>query len=105
MDRNNRVEQENQQDQFTVSQELIQSPTPKAAGITQVTFDGLLETPLQLQEDVSEGCGGQMWPAGTVLARYLLKRLPPAELANKTMFVRRSLRDRQTIKTNKAIID
>ena len=44
----------------------------KPAGITSISFDGLLDPPLLLHEDLKEGCGGQLWPAGMVLAKYVL---------------------------------
>lgn len=59
---------------FAVSEDLIQSPNHKAASTTTVDFDGLLEPPLVLHEDLANGCGGQLWPAGMRLARYLLHR-------------------------------
>ncbi|KAI9773805.1 MAG: hypothetical protein M1840_006030 [Geoglossum simile] len=52
---------------------LVPSPTHIQAHITTVGFDGLLRTPLRLKEDLAEGCGGKLWPAGMVLARYLLR--------------------------------
>jgi protein N-lysine methyltransferase METTL21A len=52
---------------------LVPSPARIQAHITTVDFDGLLRTPLRLKEDVAEGCGGKLWPAGMVLARYLLR--------------------------------
>jgi hypothetical protein len=42
--------------------------------ITEATFGNLLEAPIRLHEDLSKGCGGQIWPAGETLARYLLRR-------------------------------
>ena len=48
-------------------------PTHKTAGITSLDFDGLLSSPLVLHEDLQEGCGGQLWPAGMTLAKYLLQ--------------------------------
>lgn len=44
------------------------------ACITTTTFDGLLDEPLQLHEDLAKGCGGQIWPAGELLGKYLLRR-------------------------------
>lgn len=88
MDEKNSIREKGDQEPFTISQELIESPDPQPAGTTQLTFDGLLSSPLELHEDLSEGCGGQLWPAGMVLAKYLLRRMDPAELADMTMFVR-----------------
>ncbi|MCJ1412353.1 hypothetical protein MMC19_006447 [Ptychographa xylographoides] len=57
-----------------ISEELIPSRAKKSRGITDLAFGGLLNPPLQLEEDLKDGCGGQLWPAGMVLARYLLER-------------------------------
>ncbi|KAF2759816.1 hypothetical protein EJ05DRAFT_509509 [Pseudovirgaria hyperparasitica] len=59
---------------FGISEDLVQSPAHKAAGISETTFDGLLATPLKLHEDLKEGCGGQLWPAGMVLSKYMLRQ-------------------------------
>lgn len=50
-------------------------PDYKAAGTTETDFGGLLagKPPLRLHEDVRDGCGGRLWPAGMVLARYMLR--------------------------------
>ena len=45
----------------------------KAAGTISTDFDGLLPTPIDLHEDLKEGCGGQLWPAGMSLSKYMLK--------------------------------
>ncbi|KAF2004949.1 hypothetical protein P154DRAFT_22972 [Amniculicola lignicola CBS 123094] len=58
---------------FGVSEDLVAHATIKAAGISVVDFDGLLSTPLKLHEDLANGCGGQLWPAGMVLSKYLLR--------------------------------
>lgn len=44
----------------------------KAAGTISTDFDGRLTEPLSLHEDLKDGCGGQLWPAGITLARYML---------------------------------
>ncbi|KAL7275985.1 Protein-lysine N-methyltransferase efm6 [Rhizina undulata] len=44
------------------------------ARITETTFDGMLSTPLKLHEDLAKGCGGQIWPAGETLTKYILRR-------------------------------
>lgn len=44
----------------------------KAVGQTDLSFDGLLAEPLKIHEDLSEGCGGQLWRAGMTLAQYML---------------------------------
>lgn len=70
-----------------ISEDLVQSPIHKAAGVSLVDFDGLLTSPLKLHEDLAEGCGGQLWPAGMVLAKYLLRRHRDS-FKGKSMFVR-----------------
>ncbi|KAI9892272.1 MAG: hypothetical protein M1814_001731 [Vezdaea aestivalis] len=57
-----------------VGEDLVTSPIHKEAGTASMTFDGLLQPPLLLHEDLKGGCGGQSWPAGMVLAKYLLRR-------------------------------
>ena len=59
---------------FAISEDLVQSPQHKSAGASTLDFDGLLPTPLKLHEDLSEGCGGQLWPAGMVLSKYMLRQ-------------------------------
>ncbi|TLD19018.1 hypothetical protein E2P81_ATG01746 [Venturia nashicola] len=60
-------------DAVTFGKELIQQPTLKSPRLTAVDFDRLLDPPLRLHEDLKEGCGGQLWPAGMVLAKYMLR--------------------------------
>ncbi|KAI0536973.1 putative methyltransferase-domain-containing protein [Xylaria digitata] len=50
-------------------------PAYKAAGTTETDFGGLLSVgnKLRLHEDLTNGCGGQLWPAGMTLARYMLR--------------------------------
>ncbi|KAK8158567.1 putative methyltransferase-domain-containing protein [Phyllosticta citrichinensis] len=55
--------------------DLVSLPEYKAAGTSKLDFDGLLaHRPLELHEDLKGGCGGQLWPAGMVLSRYLLRK-------------------------------
>ncbi|EMC97545.1 hypothetical protein BAUCODRAFT_68802 [Baudoinia panamericana UAMH 10762] len=61
-------------DAFTVSEDLVQSPQHKQATTNEFDFDGLLDGGLKLHEDLASGNGGQAWPAGRVLATYLLRR-------------------------------
>ncbi|KAI9855563.1 MAG: hypothetical protein M1824_006065 [Vezdaea acicularis] len=56
-----------------ISEDLVPTRPPKAPGITTLDFNGLLRAPLRLYEDLADGCGGQVWPAGQVLASYLLR--------------------------------
>ncbi|PLB44080.1 hypothetical protein P170DRAFT_468780 [Aspergillus steynii IBT 23096] len=67
-----------------VSESLVPMRDLKAAEQNTVSLDGLLAEPLILKEDLKEGCGGQLWPAGMVLAKYLLRR-HRLDLSNKTI--------------------
>lgn len=63
------------------------APAPiKPAGVALVDFDGVLSPPLRVHEDLKNGCGGQLWPAGMVLGKYMLRR-HKGDLAGKTMYV------------------
>lgn len=73
---------------FGISEDLVQSPTHKASSTAAVDFDGLLQPALQLKQDLSEGCGGQLWPAGMVLAKYLLRTKRDELSSCESMFVR-----------------
>ncbi|KAI9924047.1 hypothetical protein ASPWEDRAFT_167304 [Aspergillus wentii DTO 134E9] len=59
---------------FNVSETLIPFRDIKPVDNSSVSFDGILDNPLVLKEDLKDGCGGQLWPAGMVLAKYLLRR-------------------------------
>jgi len=48
-------------------------PEYKEAATTALDFSGLLDEPLKLHEDLTSGCGGQLWPAGLVLAKHMLR--------------------------------
>lgn len=71
---------------LNVSESLVPVRNHKAAQVISVSFDGLLKNPLLLKEDLKEGCGGQLWPAGMVLAKYLLRQ-HCSDLSGKTMSV------------------
>ncbi|KAI0206081.1 putative methyltransferase-domain-containing protein [Astrocystis sublimbata] len=60
---------------LTLDEDLTPLPTYKAAGTIETDFDGLLPPgkQLRLREDLKNGCGGQLWPAGMTLARYMLR--------------------------------
>ena len=58
---------------FTISEDLTPLPELKPAGNIDITFDGLLSSPLRLREDLRTGCGGQTWPAGMVLGKHMLR--------------------------------
>ena len=61
-------------------------PAPiKAAGVAEVDFDGVLSPPLKVHEDLKNGCGGQLWPAGMVLGKYMLRKHKD-DLAGKSMY-------------------
>ncbi|KAL2845352.1 putative methyltransferase-domain-containing protein [Aspergillus pseudodeflectus] len=74
----------NSSDTFNISESLVPPRELKTAGQSHVSFDGLLQQPLLLKEDLKEGCGGQLWPAGMVLAKYLLRR-HQSTLVDKTI--------------------
>jgi hypothetical protein len=60
---------------FRISEDLVQLPVTKTPVTSIVNFDGnnaLLVPPLRLHQDLTQGCGGQLWPAGMVLAKYML---------------------------------
>ncbi|KAK3328512.1 putative methyltransferase-domain-containing protein [Cercophora scortea] len=55
------------------NEELAPLPEYKVAKTSSIDFAGLLTTPLKLHEDLKSGCGGQLWPAGMVLAKHMLR--------------------------------
>ncbi|KAL1965166.1 hypothetical protein VTN77DRAFT_6079 [Rasamsonia byssochlamydoides] len=69
---------------FDISESLIPIRELKPPGTTSVSFDGLLKDPLVLKEDLKEGCGGQLWPAGLLLAKYMLRE-HHSDLLGKTI--------------------
>lgn len=73
-------------DGLKISESLAPPRELKAAVTTEVSFDGLLKEPLLLKEDLKDGCGGQLWPAGMALGKYLLSR-HATDLSDKTMWV------------------
>lgn len=68
-----------------ISEDLVDLRPPKPAGTTELDFDGLLPSQLKLHEDLKEGCGGQLWPAGMVLTKYLLRNSQLSTLLGKRM--------------------
>ena len=72
---------------LTIAEDLVPSRTDCPEPTLSLDFSGLLNPPLILKQDLTEGCGGKTWPAGLVLAKYLL-RCKTDELKDKTMFVR-----------------
>ncbi|PYH97746.1 hypothetical protein BO71DRAFT_317855 [Aspergillus ellipticus CBS 707.79] len=69
---------------FNINESLVPVRDLKAASQRSISFDGLLQSPLILQEDLKEGCGGQLWPAGMVLSKYLLRQ-HRSSFINKTI--------------------
>ncbi|KAE8445304.1 hypothetical protein EG329_013542 [Mollisiaceae sp. DMI_Dod_QoI] len=58
---------------LAIGEDLTPLPEYKAASTTTIDFSGILETPLKLHEDLTSGCGGQLWPAGMVLGHHILR--------------------------------
>lgn len=77
---------------LSIGEDFISSPDHKTAGISEIDFGGSLQPPLRIYENVADGCGGQTWPAGMVLSKYLLREKQLASLRGKSMFVRRTTR-------------
>ncbi|KAJ9607925.1 Protein-lysine N-methyltransferase efm6 [Cladophialophora chaetospira] len=74
-------------DVFTISTTLIPERDNKKPTTTTITFDDLLaaDRPLLLHEDLQEGCGGQLWPAGMVLSKYILQYHGDGNLKEKSI--------------------
>lgn len=70
-----------------ISEDFVSAREQKVAGISSIGFDGSLQPPLRLYEDAKEGCGGQLWPAGMVLAKYLIREPQLNMMKDKTMFI------------------
>jgi len=60
-------------DPLSFDEGLTPLPEYKPAGTTALDFSGLLDEPVKLHEDLKSGCGGQLWPAGMVLAKHMLR--------------------------------
>lgn len=59
---------------FAFDEELLPVNKQENLGTSDLTFDGLLPTPLKVYEDGgASGCGGKLWPAGELLSRYLIR--------------------------------
>ncbi|KAH8685649.1 putative methyltransferase-domain-containing protein [Tricladium varicosporioides] len=61
-------------------EDLVPIPAHKHAGITEIDLNKLLgdlfppeHPPLLVYEDVGKGCGGQLWPAGMVLMKQMIR--------------------------------
>lgn len=75
---------------LAIGEDLTPLPAYKEASTALVNFSNLLEPPLRLHEDLKSGCGGQLWPAGMVLAQHML-RYHKTSLKNAGLFVLLSL--------------
>jgi hypothetical protein len=73
-----------QNDVFAIDDTFVPPQVQKLAGTTQSSFGGLVDPPLLLHEDLKDGCGGQLWPAGMVLSKYMLTH-HKTDLAGKVM--------------------
>ena len=71
---------------LSISEDLVPSTVETPSQQMVLAFDGLLSPPLVLQTNETE-CGGKLWPAGMVLAQYLLRNRMD-EMDGKKMFVR-----------------
>lgn len=71
---------------LAISESLVPVRENKRAGTVLLSLDGLLQPPLQIKEDLKEGCGGKLWPAGMVLAKYMLRK-HKSDLCGKSMSV------------------
>ncbi|KAH8821025.1 putative methyltransferase-domain-containing protein [Xylogone sp. PMI_703] len=58
---------------LAIGEDLTPLPVYKSAATTSIDFSNLLSPPLVLHEDLSSGCGGQLWPAGMVLSKHMLR--------------------------------
>ncbi|KAI0434433.1 putative methyltransferase-domain-containing protein [Xylaria sp. FL1042] len=60
---------------LALAKDFTPLPAYKAAGTMETDFNGLLPagSRLRLHEDLTNGCGGQLWPAGMTLAKYMLR--------------------------------
>ena len=71
---------------LSISEDLVPSTVVIPSQEVIIAFDRLLNPPLVLQTNETE-CGGKLWPAGMVLAEYLLRN-KMVEIQGKKMFVR-----------------
>ncbi|KAK2750639.1 dolichyl-diphosphooligosaccharide--protein glycosyltransferase subunit 1 [Myotisia sp. PD_48] len=71
--------------QSLVSESLVPPREIACPTTSTVSLDGLLDPPLQLREDLKEGCGGQIWPAGVLLAKYMIEHHASINLIGKTI--------------------
>lgn len=76
------ADSETADDGIAFSEDFVESPPHRQAQTAAIDFDGLLNTPLYLHQDVASGNGGQAWPAGMVLAKYLLRSTAKKDALN-----------------------
>lgn len=70
---------------LSISEDLVRSTVETPSQEVYLAFDGLLSPPLVLQTNETE-CGGKLWPAGMLLAEYLLRNKMD-DTEGKKMFV------------------
>lgn len=71
---------------IAIDEEFVPVRERTKIGTMEIDFDGFSKTPLKLEEDPTNGCGGMLWIAGRVLGKYLLRQ-DPSIFENKSMFV------------------
>lgn len=69
---------------LSISEDLVPSTIENTSQQVILSFDGLLTPPLVIQTNETE-CGGKLWPAGMVLAEYLLRNKMD-EMEGRKMF-------------------
>lgn len=69
---------------LSISEDLVPSTIETPSQQVILSFDGLLTPPLVIQTNETE-CGGKLWPAGMVLAEYLLRNKMD-EMEGRKMF-------------------
>ena len=77
------------EEEISITEDLVRSPMHKQALTSSIDFDGLLNPPLELHENLSKGNGGQAWQAGKVLTKYLLRKKRD-DLKHCSMLVRQN---------------
>lgn len=60
---------------FELDTDLVPLPQDSERGVKDLTFGDLLDEPLKIEVDGgAKGCGGHIWPAGDLLARYAINK-------------------------------
>lgn len=70
---------------LAISEDLVPQPIHKLSTTVSLSFSALLEPPLLLRTNQTK-CGGQLWPAGMVLAEYLLRN-ELSSMNGKVMYI------------------